>query len=337
METCLQDLIALKFICLEEPPDPTPYFWLDDIEGINEDTFAKIANVTRPNAVAYSEAMISTTSREVAADIESLIPRSYSLSNTISSVCSTCTPQPLYASGSRGILIKNVSGSKFSILTVEALDVAINNTGDYSFVLDDGDPDNIRTITATFAAGVTQPFKGINYKTARASVKISFTDPSVALSTILCSRAGGCGCGGGHSTQFNPLTHGFVITGLLNGIENTTQYGFIPCVTISCNYDSIICQLINYSPRSFGLAMLYRAASNFFSGKLASNRTNRVAGYDKEETDALVTKYEGLYKDILVGNPNRKGIGDIINNNLSFMRDRCVDCRSPHSVSYAHG
>lgn len=335
METCLQDLIALKFICGSEPPDPEPYFWLDDIEGITEDTFAKIANISQPNAADYSTKIIDLTSREVATDIESLIPRSYSLSNTISSVCSTCTLQPLYTTGNKGILIKNVSGSKFSILTIEALDISINSTGEFSFVIDDGLTPRI--ITASFTSGVVQPFKGINYKTDRASVKVYFTDPSVPVSTILCSSTGGCGCGGRSTGQLNPLTHGFVITGLLNNIENTTQYGFVPCVTISCDYDKIICQLINYSPRSFGLAMLYKAASNFFSGKLMSNRNNRVAGYDKEETDKLVEKYDGLYKNILIGDQNRKGISDIINNNLSFMRDRCVECRSPHAVSYAHG
>lgn len=335
METCLQDLIALKFICGVEEPDPAPYFWLDDIEGITEDTFAKIANISTPNAKDYATKIIDLTSREVATDIESLIPRSYSLTNTISSVCSTCTLQPLYSSGSKGILVKNVSGSKFSILTIEALDVSINSSGEFSFVIDDGLTP--KTITATFTAGVVQPFKGINYKTDRSAVKIYFPDTSVPVSTILCSSTGGCGCGGGRNKQFNPLVHGFVITGLLNGLENNTQYGFVPCVTISCNYDAIVCQLVNYSPRSFGLAMLYKAASNFFSGKLMSTRNNRVAGYDTEETNTLVEKYETLYKDILIGNQNRKGIGDIINNNLSFMRDRCVECRSPHSVSYAHG
>lgn len=316
---CLKDLVGIRELCTDS--NLTPLFWLDDAQGIDRIALAELARPSSVSGLAFGEKIIDTSARMLATDIETLVPTGYTIKTSLNSFCNNCTytgitsVQPL-----TGIIIKNVSTSKQAYLSIDSLRVKIASTGTYTIVINDGI--TARTITNDFTAGVESSFININYKTSQPSVKIYFDEAGVPLYALSCPLTRGCGC----STKAGQ-SRDIEVKGLLGDTEFTTQYGFIPCASIVCSLDNIMCTIVNYQPKLFALALFYRSASMYFSEFAVTERNNRNASFDEDQKTGLADWYMQLYWERLRGSDNVRGIANNMAAALESLHDRCVECR----------
>lgn len=326
---CLSSLIGLKSLCEENAS--TPLFFLDDAEAMNELALAELARPMNGSGKAFGNAIIDSASRFLIADIESLVPKGYQIKSSLNSFCNTCTYTAVTsASAKTGIVVKNISTSNNSYLSIDSLKVMIQTTGSFTIVLDDGILP--KQIVHDFTGGTEAIFTNINFKTSSRQVKIYFLDAGVAVTALSCPTTKSCGCSGS-----NVQSREISVKGLLNDVEFQTQYGFIPCASIVCSLDNIICSIVNQQPRLFALALFYRSIAMIWNEPMFTNRINATASFNKEEKQALADRYLALYYERLQGSENVKGISDNMAAVLNNLRDPCVECGRLITTAWATG
>lgn len=324
---CLTKLLGIKELCTENTVQPL--FYLDDAEGIDRVGLSQLTKASTPSGLQFGKELIDSAARFLIADIESLVPKGYSIKNSLNSFCNTCTYTSMStATQKTGIVIRNISSSKNAYLSIDSLKVMIGSTGTYTVVLDDGI--SPKQISYDFTAGVEVVMSNINFKTSSKSVKIYFLEPAVLVTALSCPTQKSCGCSG-KTAQSKDLT----VKGLYNDAEFATQYGFVPCASVVCSLDNVICSIVNQQPRLFGLALFYRATARYFSEFGVTTRNNRNASFDEDVKLSLADRYIALYYERLRGNSNVKGIADNMASVLNNLGDPCVECTTKVSVSWA--
>lgn len=329
-DSCFNQLIGLKGQC---EPQAGPMYWLDDIPGLDITKLANLATTEAATGANLGKKIIDTAARLMAADVEAIYDGRYKVMNTLVSGCSLCTLGSAYLGGAqRGVLIKNNTESSYASLVVEKLSVKINASGVYTIVLDDGSVDNVRQIPYEFQAQVLHEFTNVGYSTKESKVRIYMLE-DVPLAQLSCPRSGsGCGCSGKSSNVLTDLSY----TGTFNGDETQQAYGFIPCAMIKCEAADLLCTVATSAPRMIGMALLFKAAAQYFSERLESVRNNKIAGTNVDEVKENVKKYEKLYLDHLNGKDTR-GVKDIVFTTLQQINDVCVVCNSMMGTSWATG
>lgn len=325
---CLESLIGVRTAC--DTTTPLPRFFIEDIEGVDIETLAMLAKASNLSGEDFGKQLINSAAREMLGDIELLLNDGYQLLNTVGTICSTCSLLPTYTNNA-GIVVKTAVRSSYQQMFITSLQILCNRTGDVEVAIDDKNV--IKTFTVPVKAGVIQPIK-INYKTTASQVKIYFTDATIGCGQVLCQTSSSCGCG---TTKAEvPVTIG----GQIAGIETAVQYGFLPCATIGCSYDSLVCAIIQATPNIFGLTLLYRVAEKYYLNKEASTRNNATASYNEEEKSQLVRNYGQLYWAKMKGTKDVQGVRNILNNflkNSNKAKDKCIYCSSKIGVAYAAG
>lgn len=326
---CISSLVGLKELCTSDTI--TPYFWLDDAEGLSRISISELAKSSNGSGKAFANEVIESASRFLYTDIETLIPKGYSIKSSLNSFCNTCTYTGLSSGAAfTGVIVKNLSTSKSSYLSIDSLKVMIQSTGDYTIVLDDGITPKM--IATSFTAGVEKIITNINFKTSSTSVKIYFDEAGVLVTALNCPTTKSCGCSG-QQQQSKDLS----VKGLLSNAEFTTQYGFVPCASVICSMDNIICSIVNQQPRLFALALFYRSVARIFSEVAVTERNNVFASFSKEEKNALASQYMELYYERLRGSDNVKGISDNMAAALNNLKDDCIDCKRMVTTAWATG
>jgi hypothetical protein len=140
-----------------------------------------------------------------------------------------------------------------------------------------------------------------------------------------------CGCSGRKTDSSTDIT----VKGLLNNAEFATQYGFVPCASVVCSLDNVLCSIVNQQPKLFALALFYRSAARYFSEFQTTQRNNRNASFDEEEKLSLADRYISLYYERLRGSQNVKGIADNMAAVLNNLNDACIECQRRTSVAWA--
>lgn len=333
----LNDLIGLKSLC-KITPGINQQFFLDDVEGLSQERLSELASVRDVSGAALFDSLKDSAVRLMLADIDSAIPSNYRIKQEIDSVCSSCTFSGFFSNATAqgtGIIVKNMSNSKFSSMIIDSLKVKTASSGNYTIMIKDAKLGGSKLITLDFVAGEELAIQNIAYETLDTQVNIYFADPTVQLNAITCASGSTCGCGGAPKT----LAADILIAGYVNGTESSTQYGILPCVKLKCSYDQIVSDLITASPRLFGLSLLYLTASKAFEENVQSQRVNRTASYEKEEKQSLSDYYYKLYRDRFTGDPKKGilGVTAVVNQNLKTLKDKCVACDSPNVIAWAVG
>lgn len=325
---CLTSLVGVKELCTQNAI--TPLFYLDDAEGIDRVALSQLAKASNGSGLAFGTEIIESASRFLMADIETLIPKGYSIKSSLNSFCNTCTYTGLSsATAQTGIIVKNISTSKNGFLSIDSLKVMIASTGTYTIVLDDGITP--KQIAYAFTAGTEVAITNISYKTSAKSIKIYFLEEGVLVTALSCPTTKSCGCSGRRADSSTDLQ----VKGILGGAEFTTQYAFVPCASVVCQIDNVLCSIVNQQPKLFALALFYRSAARYFSEFQVTARNNRNASFDEEEKLSLADRYIALYYERLRGSQNVKGISDNMAAALNNLNDSCVECLRPTSVSWA--
>jgi len=326
---CLNTLVGLKEICGVDTA--TPLFWLDDAQGLDRQALDQLAKPSNGSGKIFGTEIIESASRFLMADIETIIPKGYSIKSSLNAFCNTCTYTGI-TSGSAftGISVTNLSTSTNAYLSIDSLKVMIGSTGTYTIVLDDGI--SPKQISHAFTAGTEVVITNISFKTSAKTIKIYFLEPGVLVNALNCPTQKSCGCSG--QTK---LSKDISIKGLLNGAEFTTQYGFVPCASVVCSLDNVICSIVNQQPRLFALALFYRSVARYFSEFPVTQRNNRNASFDKEEKNSLADEYMALYYERLNGSGNIKGIADNMAAALNSLSDPCVDCQRGTTIAWGVG
>lgn len=327
---CLTDLVGLKDLCADNAT--TPLFWMDDAEGIDRLSIASLAKPSNGSGKAFATEIIEASSRFLMADIETLVPKGYGVKSTLNSFCNVCTYTAVSTGTAvTGVVIKNLSTTTNGYLSIDSLKVLIASTGTFNIVLDDGiEP---KLIEHTFTAGVEVVITNIKYKTTAKSVKVYFFETPVLVYALNCPTTKSCGCSGSTSQASRDIQ----VKGLLADEEFTTQYGFIPCASVVCSIDNVICSIVNQQPRLFGLALFYRATARLFSEPAVTERNNVFASYSKERKQELADYYLSLYYERLNGSENVKGIADNMAATLNALNDPCISCDRKVSTAWAIG
>lgn len=325
---CLQNLVGVKELCQANAIQPL--FYLDDAEGLDRNALAQLTKSSNGSGLAFGNEIIESASRFLIADIETLIPKGYAIKSSLNSFCNACTYTGVStATANTGVIVKNISTSTNAFLSIDSLKVMIASTGTYNIVLDDGILP--KQIEHAFTAGTELVITNINFKTAATSVKIYFLEAGVLVQALSCPTTKSCGCSG--SVQSKDLQ----VKGLLNGAEFTTQYSFIPCASVVCSIDNVLCSIINQQPKLFALALFYRSVSRVFSEPKVTERNNVFASFSKEEKAELAALYMGMYYERLNGSSNVKGIADNMSSALNNLNDDCIECSRKVSVAWATG
>ena len=324
---CLNSLVGLKELCTADSIQP--YFWLDDGQGLDRIALASLAKSSNGSGKAFGNQVIESAARFLMTDIETLIPKGYTVKTSLNSFCNTCTYTGITSSANKtGVIIKNKSTSPNGSLSIDSLKVMIASTGTYTIVFDD----NIlpKQISHAFTGGTEVIITNINFKTTAKSVKIYFLESGVAVNALNCPTQKSCGCSG-RTAQSKDIE----VKGLLSNGEFTTQYGFVPCASVVCSLDGVICQIVKNQPRLFALALFYRSVARIFQEVEVTQRNNMFASFSKEEKKALADEYMALYYERLNGSGNIKGISDNMGAALNSLSDPCVECIRPVSVAWA--
>lgn len=325
---CLTRLIGIRELCSENTDQPL--FFLDDAEGVDRTSLGQIAKQSIPSGKEFGLEIIDSAARFLMADIESLIPKGYSIKSSLNSFCNVCTYSSVASSQPfTGVVVKNISTSKASYLSIDSLKVMTGITGSLTVVLDDGISPKV--IPESFTAGVEKQIININFKTISRYVKIYFLEADVLVKALSCPVSKSCGCSGQKADKSTDIT----VKGLLSNAEFTTQYGFIPCASVVCSTDTIICNIVNQQPRLFGLALFYRSAARYYSEIGVTQRLNKNASFDKEDKRDLAAHYEFLYYERLRGSQNVKGIADNMAAVLNNIPDPCIECTRRTSIAWA--
>jgi hypothetical protein len=327
---CLQSLVGVKELCTELAVKPL--FYLDDAEGLDRVALSQLAKASNGSGLAFGKEIIESASRFLMADIESLVPKGYSIKSSLNSFCNTCTYSAM-SSGTQktGVVIKNISTSKNGFLSIDSLKVMVQSTGTYNIVLDDGI--SPKQIAHAFTAGTEVIISNISFKTASKIVKVYFLEAGVLATALSCPVTKSCGCSGRKADNSQDIS----VKGLLNDVEFGTQYGFVPCASIVCSIDNILCAIINQQPKLFALALFYRSAARYFSEFQTTTRNNRNASFDEETKLSLADRYIALYYERLRGSENVKGISDNMAAALNNLNDGCVECSRRTSTAWAIG
>lgn len=330
---CLSKLVSLKSECNAG----STLFYLDDAEGISETMLAQIAGVRAHSGKNQAIEIIESAARIMSADVEGLIPSRYRIQTNLAQICNSNKfsffTAPASASGT-GIIVKNTSVSGFSKLSIDELTIRTTSAGTFTLKITDGK--SVREIPLVFDGTNDLKVSGVAYTTTEKSVKIYFDNPDISLSMIEPNSSDGCGCGSANAATKNSV----VIGGLHNGIEGPSQYGILPCATVSCSPERVICQLVEHAPRLAGLALFYLSASKVFElATSTEERINRSASFRKESKKDMAAYYYRLYRERLSGDTrnNILGLTQSISSILSGMRDACVVCESPVGVAWAVG
>lgn len=314
---CLQELVGIRTACEVDTDYP---FWLEDIEGVDVKKLSSIAGPSNLTGKDFGRQLINSAAREMMGNLQLLVNNGYRMNDIFGSVCSSCSFLPTYLADT-GIKIKSIVNSPYQVLRISSLKILANVTGAKNIVIDDGVLPVVLEVDLT--SGVIMPVK-LNYTTKERTVSIYFQDDTVPGGAIVCSKNSSCGCSGS-SANSSPIN----VTGLLGGVDNSTQYGFLPCVTIECSIDALICSMIRSLENTFGLALLYKIAEKYYANRELSERNNESVSFNGEPQEEQGRNYGRLYWTTMNGTKTNRGIKNLINDFLRTQKkDSCVICDS---------
>jgi len=323
---CLQSLVGIRSQCEVEDQYP---FWIEDVQGLDVKKLSSMTKASNPSGKDFGNQLINTAARMMLSDIEFLMNNGYKMNGSIGDVCSSCVLSPVYTANA-GIIVKPSIASRYKTLKISKLVILADVTGTYELYFDDGD--TVQNFDVAIQAGVLMPLK-MTYTTSQKSVKIGFTDISVGLGQISCQTGASCGCGGS-ATANNPVS----LSGHIAGVEGSTQYGFIPCVSIGCSYDAVVCDMIHQAENTFGLAMVYKIGELYYENKNQADRNNDTVSFNDEPQIETKSTYGKRYKESLTGTGDMMGLRSIVNTYLKNNRsDKCIICESKIQTAYATG
>lgn len=316
---CLASLIGVRTSLTEFTGDRVPPFFIEDLEGFDLTRLAQLAVAVNPTGQDLAESVIASAAREMMGDIETLITNGYSLQNVLATQCSACTLTPVYTTNA-GIVVKAAVPSSYRTLQITNLNILTNVDGVRNVVISDGVTP--KSFSVTLQAGVIMPVK-LFYETFQPAVRIYFEDPTVGVGRITCPVNSSCGCGSAQPSST------ISVAGLMAGVETAVQYGFVPCASIGCSYDALVCSLIHHMPNIFGLALMYKVGEKLTIIKSQSHRQNETASFVDDGGGEVTKNYGQLYWAKMQGTAKMPGIKTKISGFLARQRgDRCIVCDS---------
>lgn len=323
---CLEKLVGIRTNCAINEEYP---FYIEDIPGFDVTKLAKMAKATNPSGKDFGKQLINQAARTMMGNLETLLTDGYSVPNTLQDMCSANTLTPVYT-GNAGIIIRPIIRTEFGIARIHKLQILTNYTGTGTLYFDDGE--KIEQYDVELQENTLMPID-LNYSTKSKYVKVKFTDPTIGVAQVQQTTNSGCGCGSAAKAS-SPIK----ISGLLGEVETSTQYGFLPCVSVDCSYDIVVCDLINRLPNIFGLAMLYKVGELATETQLVSDRNNDAVSFNEDYDQQKPTNYAQRYWASLKGSKNIEGINKKINAYLAEKRgDSCIVCETKVRTAYVTG
>lgn len=326
-ENALKGLVSLRSSCITG--NCTPYY-IEDLEGVDLAFLSKIAGIDNVSGEQYANQVIDTAARIMLGDLGMNLTSGYSLVEAFGETCSTCSYINTFVPGG-GAIIRNLVGSKFSILKVSKVEINCNATGSQMLVFDDGKTVQKFPFTA-MGMNVVTPVV-LKYETVENLVKVFIEDQSIPVSFVTCATTSGCGCSGSKAPS-NETSIKY--SGLMMGVATVQQYAFKICASVVCSSDLLTATMVNELPNMFGLTLLYKVGSLIYSNAPLQTRNNRAA-LDSETQQTMQTYYESLYQQRLVGTKNVKGLKLVYSDYIAANADRCVRNQSVYRTVYAAG
>lgn len=252
--------------------------------------------------------------------------------------CSRCEYSTLITNGNVGVIVNNLLASKFKVMTIPRITIKSNFDGPANLIVNDGV--NPITYSVVLSAGTTYQYQlGASfapYSTTEKSVKIYLEDANIGLYNLNCPTLSSCGsCSKRNGSVAAPKK--FSIQGLNSGNPSTMQYGIIPCVTVSCTSENLICNMLPMYSNLFAQWMAYDVAINVYKRALLSTYKNDVTlNLDPEVLKTNINTLSGMKDDLLNGRKaayNLNATTGIKTALQSFLNiaDECVECKSPTS------
>lgn len=329
-QTCIEKLVGIKADCQDLN---CHRFYVEDLEGFDIDKLSKLATLQKPSGKQFAKDLISSSAREMLADLEKMMYNVYRLEETFGSLCGTQDYNVSTYVAAAALKITNSIVSNYAQIKVSRLEILSDYTGTTNLVFNDGSGTN-SVYEIELQAGVIMPIL-VDYTTMQRSVIINLSDNTIGLALITTPTSGGCGCSGQRSKSQNSLQY----SGLVGSVASSLQYGFRACAAIVCSNDMLICDMVNQVPNMFGLGLFYKVGSKAFSESLLTDRINKFALDNGEEKQTMKAFYADQYRFHMNGTKSAKGVKNVIEQYLRGRRnqDKCIVCDSNLVIGWITG
>lgn len=300
---CFADVLSIKDIC--ECVNCTENFYLHDfVPVIKSIWFDDLASEDYQTGYNLARVLLNNAANTVYADITRAIPQSVNINNSIWSHCNDCTFTEIYQQRG-GITITNNIASSITKMSLGVVQIKTNYTGTTDIlVIDKNTSDILHTVPITLTAGAITQINLSNLELNTNAVTLRLSNGSIGVSTLLCKQSGGCGSCGKKSNK--PAWVNYL--GELNGVASSTQYGFIPCVTVVCNQEDLVCAVVKNRKSIVARAMAYQVGIELFSLLLMNNNNRGEAlNVNKEVAESNINTLMGKYEELIFGSKASNG------------------------------
>lgn len=337
MIDCLNGLVKIKGLCGVSTDAADQMYFHQFVSGIPTTWLSSLVD----SKYTTGEQLADEITQNATFSLNSQLQLLKNTGNTIrlnnDSFCNNCEFAMARLSSGNGISIQKLVNSSNSFISISKLKVKTNFTGNTNILINDGE--HIKTIAVSLTAGQIDIFPILEYKSYKQSVRIYFSDPTIQAYYVDCPKTSGCGCSGSQNTV---VSKKFIITGWDGNNITSDQYGIQPCITVGCDSDNLICNLIGLNKYIIAQYISYQIAKDIIERLLMS--TNLVEEKLKLDAEMLKEKLStiAVAQDTLLN--GRKagynlsgsiGIADLIESYMKNGNDECVTCNTTFSKATA--
>jgi hypothetical protein len=297
MVKCFDNFIGIRGVCDSNPPKSGLY--INDLEGINLDLAAKIANINDKTGLELIKRKINFGTELALDDLRAYVRPFLNISHVIGNYSAGKNIPKSYMTpmeGWRGAKVRLVGKNGFEALRINKIGLTTKNEGTATIKVIDGTAET--QIHKLELIKETETELELNYvsKTDSVFILVDTTELNVANGVFGAQKASGCNCkgGGGHSTSFSG--NNIEITGWNGSSRDPRNYGLTISASTVCSLEEILCSLKD----DIKYIVLYKTGIELVKEWLNSRRINEYTTMGADQAAFLLqnwtVEYENKYK-----------------------------------------
>lgn len=327
-DNCLADCLQIRTLC--ECQDCNENYYLNDfVPSIRLSWFSDLATEEHGTGAALAKQLIKGAEIAVLSDIMQANIQGVGINRALKSDCSKCNFTSVYTKDT-GLIVEAIHSSDLNQLVIPKLSFQTDFTGTANLIICDPNDNNTVLFTAPvqLVTGVPQNVTLNNNPFDVGKVLIKFDNPEIGLSNINCPKSG-CNCN-------KKKPQGVRFLGYVNGMQNSQQYGFVPCVNLTCNPDNLICTVLSNMKPIVAKAIAYKVSISLYEMMCVSTTWKETQlNIDTAKVESNIETLMGLYREIIFGSKaayqfaGTSGIVKTIQQTAKTMtKDHCIVCNA---------
>ena len=316
---CFENFIGIRTDCNFVPS--TSGLYINDLEGINLETAAKIANINDSTGYELMKRKIKFGTELAINDLRTYtspyININYIL-NKYSSGRNVPNSWLAPADAWRGAKVRLINKKGMEGLRIESIRVLAKESGSIKIKIIDG-TENVRIINVDVTGGVEEEVQ-IGYVSYTDNVYILADNSNFSMSngTFGTQTSRGCGCkGGGGGTGISYSGQNIEIVGWNGQGRDARNFGITINASTICSTEEILCSL----KEDIKYIVLYKTGLELVKEWLQSRRINEYTTLGADQAAFLLQNWETEYQ------MRYKVFGENVKDLLSRIGGACVRCK----------